>query len=215
MGLKNKRVLITAGPTWVPIDKVRVISNVATGKTGILLAKELCRLGAKVTLLLGPVKYDYLNKNIKLINFQFFAELKDLIKKELSSKKYDIFIHTAAVSDYRPLKTYSYKIKSDIKNLKLNLIPTEKLIEMIKKIVPYIFLVGFKLEEGVSSKRLISRAKSLIKRAKLDLAVANEVCNNYYRAFIVNHKKIQGPFFNREEMVKNLIKLIGEKICQN
>ena len=52
--LKNKKVLITAGPTWVPIDNVRVISNTATGETGILLSEKLKNLGAKVTLLLGP-----------------------------------------------------------------------------------------------------------------------------------------------------------------
>jgi phosphopantothenoylcysteine decarboxylase/phosphopantothenate--cysteine ligase len=215
MGLKNKKVLITAGPTWVPIDKVRVISNIATGQTGIFLAKELQKLGAKVTLLLGPIEACGLDKNINLIRFKFFDELRDLIKKELKSKKYDIFIHSAAVSDYRPLKTYSYKIKSDIKNLKLSLIPTEKLIEMIKKIVPYIFLVGFKLETGVSSKKLISRAKSLIKRAKLDLAVANKIYNDQYKAFILDGKKIKGPFLNKKEMAKKLIKLIGEKLCKN
>ena len=54
MSLKNKRILITAGPTWVAIDSVRVISNIATGETGILLAKRLSLQGAKVTLALGP-----------------------------------------------------------------------------------------------------------------------------------------------------------------
>ena len=214
MGLKNKRVLITAGPTWIPIDKIRVISNIATGKTGILLAKKLKRLGAKVTLLLGPSQNEDLNRNINLIHFKFFDELKDLIKKELKSKKYDVFIHSAAVSDYQLLKIYPDKLNSDIKNLRLNLLPTEKLIDIIKKIAPSIFLVGFKLEIDTSFKQLIARTKSLIKRAKLDLAVANEVYNNHYRAFIVNDKKIQGPFFDREEMVKELIKLIGEKLCQ-
>jgi phosphopantothenoylcysteine decarboxylase/phosphopantothenate--cysteine ligase len=52
--VKNKKILVTAGPTWVAIDNVRVISNTATGKTGILLAERLSRLGARVTLLLGP-----------------------------------------------------------------------------------------------------------------------------------------------------------------
>ena len=50
MKLKNKRVLITAGPTWVKIDKVRVISNTASGKTGLLFADAFKRLGSKVTL---------------------------------------------------------------------------------------------------------------------------------------------------------------------
>jgi phosphopantothenoylcysteine decarboxylase/phosphopantothenate--cysteine ligase len=215
LGLKNKRVLITAGPTWVPIDRVRVISNIATGQTGIFLAKELQKLGAKVTLLLGPVEAYGLDKNIKLIRFKFFDELKGLIKKELKSKKYDIFIHSAAVSDYRSSKIYPEKLKSGIKNLKLSLLPTEKLIDSIKKIAPYIFLVGFKLETDLSSKALINKTKNLIKRAKLDLAVANTIYNNQYKAFILDDKKAKGPFLNKKEMAKQLIKLIGEKLCRN
>ncbi len=54
MSLNGKRILITAGPTWVPIDNVRVISNIATGTTGVLLAWQTSAQGAKVTLVLGP-----------------------------------------------------------------------------------------------------------------------------------------------------------------
>ena len=71
MVLKNKNILITAGPTWVPIDRVRVISNIATGKTGILLAKSANKLGAKVTLVLGPVGEVGLEKEINVKRFYF------------------------------------------------------------------------------------------------------------------------------------------------
>ena len=52
--LKNKKILITAGPTWIPIDKVRVITNIFKGRLGIIIAKEAIKRKAKVTLLLGP-----------------------------------------------------------------------------------------------------------------------------------------------------------------
>jgi len=213
--LKNKKILITAGPTWVPIDNVRVISNIATGETGILLAERLQRLGAKVTLLLGPVESCCLNKKIKLIPFKFFAELKDNLIKELKSKKYDAVIYSAAVSDYKPEICYRQKIKSGIKKWRLNLIPTSKIIDLIKKIDPALFLVGFKFELGVRKKILIDKTRSLISRAGLDLAIANTIDKNRYLAYIVEREKIYGPILNKKDMVEKLVNITGEKIWKN
>jgi len=84
MSLKNKRILITAGPTWVSIDKVRVLSNTASGATGILLSQALAAKKSKVTLLLGPVGNFSVGKNIKLLRFKSFDELKKALVGELS-----------------------------------------------------------------------------------------------------------------------------------
>ena len=83
MHLNGKRILITAGPTWVPIDSVRIISNVATGTTGVLLSREAVAKGAKVTLVIGPSCGYNLNKSIRIIHFRFFDELKNILKREL------------------------------------------------------------------------------------------------------------------------------------
>ncbi len=92
--LGNKKVLITAGPTWVPIDAVRVISNTATGRTGIEIARRFARGGAEVTLLLGPVSLVHSPRStvhsIKIIRFRYFDELKKLLSGLLKKKKYDI-----------------------------------------------------------------------------------------------------------------------------
>jgi len=252
MSLKNKRILITAGPTWVPIDTVRVISNIATGQTGILLAEKLRSLGAKVTLLLGPVpnvvflhsvssgsraevsasrrdastssfireretkaktafgiEACYLNKKIKLIRFQSFGELKNLIIKELKYEQYDIVIHSAAVSDYKPSKVYSGKIKSGIKNLRLSLAPTEKIIDLLKRIDNSITLVGFKFEPQARKDILIKKTRELMRQANLDLAVANTIDKNKYRAYILdNYNCSYGPVFNKKDLVTKLADLI-------
>ena len=208
MSLKNKRILITAGPTWVSIDSVRVISNIATGETGILLAEKLQNLGARVTLLLGPADTCCLNKKIKLLRFGFFDELKDKIIQELKYKKYDIVIHSAAVSDYKPLKTYFHKIKSGIKKWRLDLIPTEKIIDVIKRIDKSIFLVGFKFEPNAAKLLLIKRARSLMCCLGSDLVVANTINQNRYTAYIVNQDKIYGPIWNRKNLAEKLIKII-------
>lgn len=209
MNLINKRILITAGPTWVPIDKVRIISNIATGKTGILLAKKLRNLGSQVTLLLGQIgDLKNLPKDIRIIRFSFFHELRNIMVKELRSKKYDIVIHSAAVSDYQPKITHPYKVKSGKSIWKINLIPTEKLIERVKKINKDIFLVGFKFDLNVDKNKLIKKAKVLMQDAYLDLAVANTLKNNKYQAYILNQKKIYGPLYQKESLVNKLIKLM-------
>ncbi len=214
--LKNKRVLITAGPTWVGLDSVRVISNTATGQTGILLADKLVKSGAKVTLLLGPAAESRsLNKKIKLIRFKFFDELKSAIIKEIRGGKYDVVIHSAAVSDYMPKVNFNRKVKSGIKRWKLCLMPTPKLIDSIKKINRGLFLVGFKFEPGVPRKILIARARGLITRAKLDLAVANTVYKGRYCAYLVNKRRVYGPLFTKKDMARDLIGLIGENICES
>ncbi len=202
--LKGKKVLITAGPTWVPIDNVRVISNTATGKTGILLAENLARQGAKVTLLLGPVGICCLNKSIRLINFKFFDELSSLLKSELK-KHYDIVIHSAAVSDYRPDAISRKKLNSKNAVLNLTLKQTPKLIDSLRKASPRALLAGFKFEPDLTGKKLINKAAGLIKRAQLDLVVANTTRNKRYTAYLVSKNCHCGPYLTKEDMVKNLI----------
>lgn len=210
--VKNKKILITSGPTWVPIDSVRVISNIATGETGVLLAEKLQCLGAKVTLLLGAVGACCLNKKIRLIRFKFFDELKNIIIKELNSKKYNIVIHSAAVSDYRPIKIYKQKVKSGMKKWCMDLVPTEKIIDLFKKIDQNIFLVGFKFEPNTNKEKLIRNARVLIQRARLNLAVANTISQGKYKAYILGREGINGPFLNRDYLIRDLIKALGENL---
>lgn len=213
--LKGKKILITAGPTWVAIDSVRVISNTATGETGIILTERLTQLGADVTLLLGPVGVCCLNKKIKLIHFRFLEEFKKEIIRQLKLKRFEIVIHSAAVSDYKPVKTFSRKIKSGIKNLNIKLKPTSKVIDSIKKYGGNLFLIGFKFEPGADKDRLIKRARGLIKRSGVDLVVANTVISDKYQAYLVNPSQIQGPIFRKEALAKEIINFIGGHICNN
>ena len=205
MNLENKKILITAGPTWVAIDKVRVISNIASGKTGILLAEKLQSLGAQVTLLLGPVGAGCLNKKIKLIRFKFFDELRRLVIKELKAKKYDMAIHSAAVSDYQPVKMYNGKLASSKKRLKLTLIPTPKIIDSLKRINKRLRVIAFKFEPGVNKKRLIRQGRILLLQNTSDLVVANTLIGRRYLAYLVTRNNIYGPINSREGLVKNLI----------
>lgn len=213
MNLKGKKILITAGPTWVKIDNVRVISNKASGETGIILAEKLLNYGAKVTLLLGPVTICCLDKRIRLIPFNYFEELEILIKKELKERNYDAVIHSAAVSDYKPEKSLAGKIRSDLKSFSIKLVPTKKLIGAIKKMKKSVFLVGFKFEPNVNKSSLLKESKTLIKRANLDLAVANTIINNSYSAYVVDKSGASGKIISKQALADKLIKRIGEHLC--
>lgn len=183
MVLKNKKVLITAGPTWVKIDDVRVISNIATGETGILLAKKLRESGACVTLILGQSNICCLPVRIKVIHFKFFEELKDAVKRQLRKNKYDIIIHSAAVSDFRPGQVNKGKIDSGcLKVLKLT--PLPKIIGSIKALAPKAFLIMFKLEPRLKGQALIKKAIVSLQQAGANLVVACTL--NPYRAFIID-----------------------------
>lgn len=203
--LKNKKILITAGPTWVPIDSVRVISNIATGETGLILAEEADKLGAKVTLLLGQVKDCCLDKSIRLLRFRFFDELRDKLIQELSSRKYDVIIHNAAVSDFKPGLKIKGKLSSG-KKYNLELIPLPKIVQYIKKLVRQTKLVIFKLESDISDRLLIQRAKKTQLETGADIIVANRF--EPYRAFIIDKKDNIILASSKNELAKKLLKNI-------
>ena len=211
---KNRRILITAGPTWVPIDEVRVISNIASGETGILLAEKLLKYGAGVTLVLGPVEScsisgsttPRIDKKIKLVRFKFFDQLRSRLKKELLSKNYDCIIHCAAVSDFRPLNPTKGKLASNkAHNLKLTVLP--KIVNEIRKLRPAAKLVMFKLEAGISDIELIRRAREALLKAQADLIVANRITPSY-KAFILNKNEILGRINSKKELADKLADLI-------
>ena len=209
----KKNILITAGSTWVALDKVRVISNIASGQTGFILADKFKKIGAKVTLLLGPGNFCQPNNpGIKIIHFKFFSELEKLLKKELAKRIYAAVIHAAAVADYQPKKVLHHKVSSRIDNWKINLVPTKKLINNLKDYTPGLIAVGFKFEPEAGRNRLIEKGGRLLKQANLDLVVANSNKNKLYRAYILDGDDNYGPFLNKSAMAVCLSKIIKNRL---
>lgn len=204
MSLKDKRVLITAGPTWAAIDSVRVISNTASGETGARLAAALRKAGAEVTLLLGPGNATVADKRVKVVGFTFFDELKKLLEKELAGNRYDAIIHSAAVSDYLPARRANGKISSDLPELKITLKRAPKLIDMIRAKAPGALLVAFKFIPGSGPKPLIAAARALGKRSRANIVVANTAKDGNYRAFVVSPQGIVPEAGSKEELIELL-----------
>ena len=113
--LLNKKILITAGPTYEPIDAVRFIGNFSSGKMGFSLAKTAANLGAEVILITGPSSLNIIDDNISVINIVTADEMFFEVKKHFKST--DISILSAAVSDFKPKSRSKIKIKKLSKDL--------------------------------------------------------------------------------------------------
>lgn len=208
--LKGKKILITAGSTWVPIDTVRVITNIFGGKLGLMIAETAHQMGADVTLLLGAgraVLFKKSPRKLKIIYFKYFKELFSLLKKEVGSKKYDIVIHSAAVSDYTPTSVEKRKIKSGKKSLIIRLKPTIKIVDRIKKWDPNIFLIKFKLEVGLKEKKLIAVAYKSMISSNADIIVANDLkkMDKEHIAFVIDKNKKVIRCKGKKEIVKKIL----------
>ena len=208
--LYHKRILVTCGPTWVPIDNIRVISNTSTGKLGQILAEILAKTGAKVTLLEGPVMQGVKAKSIKVIKFSFFDDFLSQLTYELK-KKYDIVIHAAAVADYKLKKPFKGKINSNWSSLKINLISTRKIINLIKRISPRTLLIGFKQEDKLNQKLARLKAKKLFKNAHCDFVIANRVNRKRYEAYIIDERlNILAHVTHRKQLAEKLTQILKE-----
>jgi phosphopantothenoylcysteine decarboxylase/phosphopantothenate--cysteine ligase len=213
--LKNKKVLITAGPTLEYIDPVRMITNISSGKTGVLLASELISAGAKVTIVYGPGN-EKPPKGAKIINVTTSKEMFDITKKELK-KKFDVVIMAAAASDYTPESVSKSKIKSDRKFLTIRLKKVPKIIEQVKKLQKDTLLVGFKAESNITKSALIRSAQKKMKDVDADIMIANDIGSKYQKnpdrnqILIIDNNKIKSSGWKQKEKI---VKLIRKEIEQ-
>ncbi len=179
MDLKGKRILVTYGPTWVAIDDTRVISNCSSGEMGGLITDHLLAAGARVTALVGPgVDAPQARRGLRVRTFRFFDELARLLDAELGCA-YDVVIHAAAVSDYAVRRRIRGKIESGRERLLIDLIPTPKLISRIKKRIPGVVLVAFKLESFTDERRFRTEAVRSVAAYGSDFVVANSLTGGY------------------------------------
>ena len=167
--LNSKNFLITAGPTHEKIDPVRYIGNSSSGKMGYSLAKIASELGANVKLILGPTNLSMDLSNIECIRVQDSEEMYAQTIKNF--KESDIVIFSAAISDFKPIKTNNRKIKKESGLDSIELQPTLDILKELGKIKTSQFLVGFALETD----NVIENAKSKLKSKNLDAIVVNKI----------------------------------------
>jgi phosphopantothenoylcysteine decarboxylase / phosphopantothenate---cysteine ligase len=202
----SMKVLITCGPTWVALDNIRVISNQSTGAMGHLIAKGFHKAGFKVTVIEGPVTDSLKLPGVKVIKYKFFDELAKVLEAECA-KKYDVVIHAAAVSDFKPKRISKIKIDSG-HSLTLQLEPTEKLINRIKHFWPGTCLVGFKLESNLSTTNVGKITRALFTDSGCDLVVANSI-NKGYQGYVVNADgQILAQATGKDQVAQILVRML-------
>lgn len=192
---KNKKVLITAGPTIEAIDPVRFISNHSTGKMGFAIAEAFYLQGADVTLVSGPTNQQLNFTGINLIKVLSAEQMFDVCNKHF--KKCDIAIMSAAVADYAPNEVVKEKIKKKTNNLNLQLTKTKDILAYlgsIKKKNQY--LVGFALETNNELNNAIQKLKA----KNADAIVLNSL-NDFSAGFGYDTNKI--AIVSKDETIEN------------
>lgn len=213
--LRNKRILISAGPVWVPIDKVRIMTNIFGGKLGYFIAKEAAKLGGEVTLLMGPGRVTFNDtENFKVRYFKYFEDIYKILKTELKTKKYDIVIHSAAIPDYIPLKTFNGKIKSGQKNFTIKFKTTPKIIDRFRKWDKDVFIVKFKLEVDKTKSQLIDIAYKSMVHSNADMIVANELNNigQNHTAYVIDKNKKVITVHKKNIIAEKLMETIAKNL---
>jgi phosphopantothenoylcysteine decarboxylase/phosphopantothenate--cysteine ligase len=209
--LKNKKILMTAGPTIEYIDPVRVITNQSSGKTGVLLASELISAGSKVTLVYGP-GIEKPPKGAKVIKVSTSKEMYDAVKKQME-KKFDVVIMAAAAADYIPENPSKKKIKSAQNKIKISLKKAPKIIDQIKKLQKSVILVGFKAEANISKKDLVIEAKKKLKESNADMIIANDIGSSRYKknpnsneVLIIDSGKVKSSGWKTKQKIAKFIR---------
>jgi phosphopantothenoylcysteine decarboxylase/phosphopantothenate--cysteine ligase len=192
--LYNKKILITAGPTYEAIDPVRFIGNHSSGKMGFEIAKASANLGAEVILISGPTHQKTDNDAIKVIPVVSASEMHEEVHKHFDG--IDVAILSAAVADYKPKYVADKKIKKKDPTLILELEKTKDILASLGEIKKKQLLVGFALETNNEIENAIKKLKS----KNLDLIVLNSLSDKG-AGFGVNTNKI--TLIDSEENITN------------
>ena len=214
--LSEKRVVVTAGPTWEALDPVRGISNRSSGKMGFALAAAARDAGAKVTLIAGPVSLAPPSE----IEYLAVRSADDMLKAALAhGSSTDIFIGAAAVADYRPVETLAHKMKKQAERLRLELVRNPDIVAAVAELQPRPFMVGFAAE----TESLVAHARAKLLAKRLDLVIANDVSradigmeSDDNEVIVVDrHEALPLPRAPKAQLARQLIALIAERYASH
>ena len=164
--LSGIKFLITAGPTREPLDPVRFISNYSSGKMGYAISLVAKQLGAEVTLISGPTALNKL-EGVDTTYVETSDQMRETVSKKISNA--EIFISTAAISDYRPVKYSKSKYKKSSDRLTIEFERGIDILQMVARQYPDIYTVGFAAE----TENLHANARKKLQSKEIDMIIAN------------------------------------------
>lgn len=173
----RKKVLITSGGTVEPIDAVRCLSNMSTGRTGALMAETFQQRGWDVTFLSATNSIKPNFPVTELISFTHADDLENKLQQALSTQHFATVIHLAAVADFKVSQVSSHKLSSQ-NPLQLTLTPRAKILPRIKSFAASAqkpVVVGFKLTSQASAEERVQKVAALFEHAHVDLVVHNDL----------------------------------------
>ncbi len=165
----GKKILITAGPTYEPLDPVRFIGNYSTGKMGFSLAEVAAEMGAEVYLVSGPTHLHVDNPRISITRVQSAVEMH--ARAHALFPDMDVVIGAAAVADYRPENKADQKIKKAGDRMQLTLVRNPDIIASLGAAKTSQYVVGFALE----TENELSHAQKKLEEKQLDAIVLNSL----------------------------------------
>ncbi|MBC7190632.1 bifunctional phosphopantothenoylcysteine decarboxylase/phosphopantothenate--cysteine ligase CoaBC [Candidatus Aerophobetes bacterium] len=206
--LEGKCILVTAGPTREPLDRVRFISNFSSGKMGFAIAQAAKNRGAKVILIKGPTPISP-PEGVEVHEVESASEMFEKVKAFFPQT--DALIMSAAVSDFRPLEAKEGKIKKEkCERLTLTLVKNPDILEEMGKNKGEKILVGFCAE----TENLLEEAKKKLERKNLDLIVANNLnypgagfATDTNKVFIINRsgRIKEHPLMSKREVAEEIL----------
>ena len=212
--LADKKVLVTAGPTYEAIDPVRFIGNHSSGKMGIAIAKELYRRGADVSLVLGPSAVDFSANGIKLVRVTSADDMYNACHKLFGET--DLAIMSAAVADYTPVKRADQKIKKEDADagLTLELTKTKDILKSLGAIKKEKqILVGFALEtvnekEYALKKLAVKNADMIVLNSLNDKGAGFGHDTNKITIFQKDGRELHFETKSKEDVAKDIVDTI-------
>jgi phosphopantothenoylcysteine decarboxylase/phosphopantothenate--cysteine ligase len=208
--LKGKRILVIGGAGYEKFDNFRIITNLATGKTAVDIARYAYYYGADVKLLLGlhsiPVP--------KYLEYESFGGIEDLISRIEEFLSYDAILVPAALPDFKPSKLVG-KVKSVGEFNKIEFTENPKFLRELRNRYDG-FLVGFKAESNISRDELIRRARERMKEYELDIIVANlieDVGEDETKAIIIfSDEEIEEFSGRKEDLAQRIVEIVVDSI---
>ena len=217
--LVDRHFVLTAGPTRGWIDRVRFITNPSTGKMGIAIAREMLARGGSVSLVIGPTAEE-VPEEAEVIIVDTTDEMLKSVLDALTSRKSSALISAAAILDYVPIETEERKRPSG-DAFKIELVSTPKVIEEARKKFNDLFIVGFKVESGVTDEELEKRAREKIDSGICDMVVGNDAQRKGV-AFGVDTNEVliigpdgfseKVPLASKREVARRIVNVLVERI---
>lgn len=211
--LAGRQVLMTAGPTLEDIDPVRFVGNRSSGKMGFAVAAAAVEMGAKVTLVSGPVSLPT-PAGVERVDVRSALQMRDAVMSRADAA--DVFIAAAAVADYRPAEMLPGKRKKSGEEWMLRLVLNPDILAEVAARSPRPFVVGFAAETDEVEKH----ARGKLDRKRLDMIAANRVgqdgcgfesCDNALSVYWVDGGQ-EIPLGPKAEVARALMKLITQRL---